>query len=82
MQYQSWAFPAGEALYDVAGHPPALYVGRGSGGDEAVVTWTGDDHYELDVALVDGRSLHAVGRYRDPRSAQVAAASLAAEARL
>ncbi len=81
MQHQSWTFPAGGAFYDTAGRPPTLYLGRSSSGDEAVVTWTGGDLYELDVALLDGRSLHAVGRYQDPGSAQVAVASLAADAR-
>ncbi len=79
MQQESWTFPAGEVFYDVVGRPPTLYFGRSVAGDEAVVTWTGADHYELDVALLDGACFHEVARFQDPAAAQAAAVLLAAD---
>jgi hypothetical protein len=76
----SWEFPLGDVLYDVPGSPPLLFLGATPRGDEAVVTWTGDDRFELDLALAGGRVLHETGRYATPSAAQVAVASIAARA--
>lgn len=74
----SWQFPVSGVLYEVTGVPPVLFFGWTSSGDEAVVTWTGADSYELDVALAGGSVLHKAGRFPDPTAAKAAVAALAA----
>ena len=75
-----WVFPSGHAFYDVNGLPPVLFLGWTPAGHEAVVTWTGADHYELDVVLSSGRVLQEAGRFPDAATAQAAVATIVAVA--
>jgi hypothetical protein len=77
---EPWVFSENDLLYDVAGRPPVLSIGSNGLGDEAVVTWLGDDRYELDVALAGGGTIHRLGHFENPHAAQATAGDLAAAA--